>query len=60
MAEYMVCDADSIMELPASLSFEQAAPLMCAGVSSRLYRKSLWLRDKCMLTITNRLLFGVG
>lgn len=32
MAEYMVADSESAMLLPDSLSFEQAAPLMCAGV----------------------------
>lgn len=39
MAEYMLCDADSIMSLPASISFEQGAPLMCAGVSRLLYHR---------------------
>lgn len=33
MAEYMVSDAESAVLLPDSLSFEQAAPLMCAGVN---------------------------
>lgn len=33
-AEYMLSDSESIVLLPDSLSFEQAAPLMCAGVSS--------------------------
>jgi D-arabinose 1-dehydrogenase-like Zn-dependent alcohol dehydrogenase len=33
MAQYMLSDADSIMELPDSISFEQGAPLMCAGIS---------------------------
>ncbi|ORY69943.1 alcohol dehydrogenase GroES-like domain-containing protein [Pseudomassariella vexata] len=32
-AEYMVADPETTVHLPASLSFEQAAPLMCAGVS---------------------------
>jgi D-arabinose 1-dehydrogenase-like Zn-dependent alcohol dehydrogenase len=32
MAEYMASDAESLVLLPDSLSFEQAAPLMCAGV----------------------------
>lgn len=32
-AEYMVADADNSVLLPDSVSFEQAAPLMCAGVS---------------------------
>jgi hypothetical protein len=31
-AEYMVTEAKCIVALPDSLSFEQAAPLMCAGV----------------------------
>ena len=32
-AEYVVADADSSSLLPDGLSFEQAAPMMCAGVS---------------------------
>lgn len=32
MAEYMISDAENTVLLPESLSFEQAAPLMCAGV----------------------------
>lgn len=32
-AEYAVADADSSVELPDGVPFEQAAPLMCAGVS---------------------------
>lgn len=32
-AEYMIADPETTVKLPASLSFEQAAPLMCAGVS---------------------------
>lgn len=31
-AEYMVADPATTVKLPHSLSFEQAAPLMCAGV----------------------------
>jgi hypothetical protein len=33
MAEYIIGDAENTVLLPDSLSFEQAAPLMCAGVS---------------------------
>ena len=33
MAEYMIADADNAVKLPDSVSFEQGAPLMCAGVS---------------------------
>jgi D-arabinose 1-dehydrogenase-like Zn-dependent alcohol dehydrogenase len=33
-AEYVVADADSSSLLPDELSFEQAAPMMCAGVST--------------------------
>ncbi|KAE9379487.1 putative alcohol dehydrogenase [Stipitochalara longipes BDJ] len=33
MAEYMVSDSESVVLLPDSLSFEQAAPLMCAGAT---------------------------
>lgn len=32
MAEYMISDADNSVHLPDGLPFEQAAPLMCAGV----------------------------
>lgn len=32
MAEYIIGDADNTVLLPESLPFEQAAPLMCAGV----------------------------
>jgi len=33
MAEYMVSDSESIVLLPDSLTFEQGAPLMCAGAT---------------------------
>jgi D-arabinose 1-dehydrogenase-like Zn-dependent alcohol dehydrogenase len=33
MAEYMIADAANAIKLPDSVSFEQGAPLMCAGVS---------------------------
>ena len=33
MAEYMVCDPEATVLLPDGLEFDQAAPLMCAGVS---------------------------
>lgn len=32
-AEYMIADADNTVLLPETIPFEQAAPLMCAGVS---------------------------
>lgn len=32
-AEYMVMDVEATSVLPEGLPFEQAAPLMCAGVS---------------------------
>ena len=32
MAEYIIGDADECVALPDSVPFEQAAPLMCAGV----------------------------
>ncbi|PVH93547.1 putative alcohol dehydrogenase [Periconia macrospinosa] len=32
-AEYMVADAETTVLLPDSISFEQAAPLMCAGLT---------------------------
>lgn len=33
-AEYMLADPDTTVHLPDSVSFEQGAPLMCAGVST--------------------------
>eukprot|EP01071_Lankesteria_metandrocarpae_P012124 Lankesteria_metandrocarpae@DN5501_c0_g1_i1.p1 len=33
-AEYVVAGADYVGRIPAKLSFEQAAPIMCAGVTS--------------------------
>ena len=33
LAEYMIADASNAVKLPESVSFEQGAPLMCAGVS---------------------------
>lgn len=33
-AEYMIASCYSLVHLPDDVSFEQAAPLMCAGVSS--------------------------
>lgn len=36
MAEYMVADAEAAVELPDAVPFEQAASLMCAGVSLSL------------------------
>lgn len=35
-AEYMVADAAWIIHLPQNLSFETAAPLMCAGTISQV------------------------
>ena len=32
MAEYIISDAENCVLLPDDVSFEQAAPLMCAGV----------------------------
>ena len=32
-ADYIIGDGDNIVAIPDSISFEQAAPLMCAGVS---------------------------
>ena len=34
MAEYIIGDADTLVPLPDGIPFDQAAPLMCAGVSS--------------------------
>lgn len=35
MAEYIIGDADNSVLIPDNVPFEQAAPLMCAGVSDR-------------------------
>lgn len=43
MAEYSLADPDSTVVLPDDLPFEQAAPLMCAGVSS-------WSLNRAFLT----------
>jgi D-arabinose 1-dehydrogenase-like Zn-dependent alcohol dehydrogenase len=32
-AEYMLADTETTVHLPSGVSFEQGAPLMCAGVS---------------------------
>lgn len=32
-AQYMLADPDTTVHLPQKISFEQGAPLMCAGVS---------------------------
>lgn len=32
-AEYMLADPETTIKLPAKISYEQGAPLMCAGVS---------------------------
>lgn len=38
MAEYIIGDADNSVLLPDGLPFEQAAPLMCAGVCGNEFR----------------------
>lgn len=40
-AEYMVASHYALVRLPHELSFEQAAPLMCAGVCLPLYYISI-------------------
>jgi D-arabinose 1-dehydrogenase-like Zn-dependent alcohol dehydrogenase len=42
-AEYIVADADTTTLLPDGLTFEQAAPLMCAGVSDPLFLPGICL-----------------
>ncbi len=37
MGEYIIGDADNCVLIPESVSFEQAAPLMCAGVSASYF-----------------------
>jgi len=34
-AEYMLADPETTVHLPQEVSFEQGAPLMCAGVRER-------------------------
>lgn len=36
MAEYILGDPNTLVELPDEVAFDQAAPLMCAGVSRTL------------------------
>ena len=49
-AEYIMGDVDSLVVLPDEISFEQGAPLMCAGVSvSSKYAG-------CQITDTNMLI----
>jgi D-arabinose 1-dehydrogenase-like Zn-dependent alcohol dehydrogenase len=43
MAEYIMADAETTIALPDGVSFEQGAPLMCAGVG--IYRRCLTSRD---------------
>jgi D-arabinose 1-dehydrogenase-like Zn-dependent alcohol dehydrogenase len=43
MEEYMTTDAASLVPLPDSVSFEQGAPLMCAGASPPLSQVSMSL-----------------
>ena len=38
MAEYIIGDAENCVLIPEEVSYEQAAPLMCAGVSSSIPR----------------------
>lgn len=40
-AEYMIGSHYSLVHLPDDVSFEQAAPLMCAGVSLHLHSQIL-------------------
>ena len=39
MAEYIIGDADNCVLLPDEVSWEQAAPLMCAGVRSAFFER---------------------
>lgn len=39
-AEYMIASHDALVHLPGKLTFEQAAPLMCAGVCVSLLQYS--------------------
>jgi propanol-preferring alcohol dehydrogenase len=54
-AEYIVADADYAVPLPLSLSFEQAAPILCAGVTSYKALKVADLRAGQWVAI-----YGVG
>jgi NADPH:quinone reductase-like Zn-dependent oxidoreductase len=35
-AQYMLADPDTTVHLPSKVSYEQGAPLMCAGVSTQI------------------------
>ena len=52
MAEYMIGDADNCVLLPDGVPFEQAAPLMCAGVrlSFPFDSRAMILRLACQTT----------
>jgi D-arabinose 1-dehydrogenase-like Zn-dependent alcohol dehydrogenase len=39
-AQYLAADPNTTVLLPSSLSFEQAAPLMCAGVGLAVFYMS--------------------
>lgn len=45
-AEYMTAWHGALVHLPDDMSFEQAAPLMCAGVSPRTFNKVLHHTNK--------------
>lgn len=57
MAEYIIGDADNAVLLPDGLSFEQAAPLMCAGVRNVYIRT--YVQSNVLINVY-RLLHGQG
>ena len=61
-AQYLAADPETTVLLPASLSFEQAAPLMCAGVGPRIYTRLSSLPNMCLEQVLtsglNRLQYG--
>ncbi|KAI0128784.1 alcohol dehydrogenase GroES-like domain-containing protein [Xylariales sp. AK1849] len=58
-AEYMVADPETTVKLPESVSFEQAAPLMCAGATvwGALEKAASGLRPEDKETIA---IIGIG
>jgi D-arabinose 1-dehydrogenase-like Zn-dependent alcohol dehydrogenase len=57
-AEYMVADPETTVKLPPSLSFEQAAPLMCAGVSRHTHLLFFFVRNYHLTIILKATVWG--
>lgn len=53
-AQFMVADPETTVHLPEDVSFEQGAPLMCAGVSAR----AIWGSYNVPLTLQGNSMGG--